>query len=247
MATARQDTTTTLATDVDVDDDVDNNDNDDDNTRHQLYDERRWQQSPRAIIAIGITAKMPAHRWQRHLRVGNGNDTASCEATAHRGAEAARCEAEAARHEAEAARGREAAAARQVGHCKLRQPDGKEEVMAKSRGRGGGGATTEATRQPAGKQDANGRGGVQEANGRGGISRQVRGGGAPRGQEAAAARREASRQPAGGASGASSSSSLAIRREGGDQSVYLDSFVTEEAPEPENEKNERSTQYLPEM
>jgi hypothetical protein len=38
-------------------------------------------------------------------------------------------------------------------------------------------------------------------------------------------------------SGASSSSFLlAIRWEGGDQSIYLDSFVTEEAPAPENEK-----------
>jgi len=67
----------------------------------------------------------------------------------------------------------------------------------------------------------------------------------PRGQEAAAAQREASGQPAGGAAsgGASSSSSLAIRQEGRDQSVYLDSFVTEEVPGPENEKNELSTQY----
>ena len=76
-----------------------------------------------------------------------------------------------------------------------------------------------------------------------GRRQRTRGGGAPREQEAAAARREASRQTAGGASGASSSSSLAIRWEGGDQSVYLDSFVTEEAPEPENEKKQRSTQY----
>ena len=44
-------------------------------------------------------------------------------------------------------------------------------VEAKSRGGVGGGATTGATRQPAGKQEANGRGGVQEANGRGGVSR----------------------------------------------------------------------------
>ncbi len=31
--------------------------------------------------------------------------------------------------------------------------------------------------------------------------------------------------------------------EGEDQSVYLDSFMTEEVPESENKKNERSTQY----
>jgi len=108
------------------------------------------------------------------------------------------------------------------------------------RDRGGGGATTGATRQLAGKQDANRRGGVQEANGRGGVSGQVRGGGALRGREAVAAQREASRQPAGGAS---SSSSLAIRREGGYQSVYLDSFVTEEAPEPEKKTNGQRSTY----
>ena len=34
--------------------------------------------------------------------------------------------------------------------------------------------------------------------------------------------------------------------EGGDQSVYLDSFVTEEAPEPENEKK-RTVNAIPEM
>jgi hypothetical protein len=32
--------------------------------------------------------------------------------------------------------------------------------------------------------------------------------------------------------------------EGGDQSVYLDSFMTEEVPESENEKNKVSTLYL---
>jgi hypothetical protein len=94
-----------------------------------------------------------------------GNDTASYEAATRR-------EAEAARRKAEAARGREAAAARQVGRCELRQQDGEDEVEAKSRGGVGGGATTGATRQPARKQEANGRGGVQEANGRGGISGQ---------------------------------------------------------------------------
>ena len=69
----------------------------------------------------------------------------------------------------------------------------------------------------------------------------------PRGQEAAAAQHEASGQLARGATsgGAFSSSSLAIRQEGGDQSVYLDSFVTEEAPEPENEK--RTDNAVPEM
>jgi hypothetical protein len=72
----------------------------------------------------------------------------------------------AARREAEAARGREAAAVRQVGHCELRQPAGKEEVEAKSRGGVSGCATTGAMRQPAGKQEANGRGGLQEANGK---------------------------------------------------------------------------------
>jgi hypothetical protein len=60
------------------------------------------------------------------------------------------------RLEAEAARGREAAAARQVGRCELRQPDGEEEVEAKSRGGVGEGATTGATRQPPGKQEATG-------------------------------------------------------------------------------------------
>ena len=74
-----------------------------------------------------------------------------------------RQEAEAAHREAEAARGREAAAAQQAGHCELRQPDGEEEVEAKSRGGVGGVTTTEAMRQPARKQEANGRGGVQEA------------------------------------------------------------------------------------
>jgi hypothetical protein len=77
-----------------------------------------------------------------------GDDTASYEA-------ATRLEAEAARREAEAARGREVAAARQVWRCKLQQPDGEEEVEAKSRGGVGGSTTTGATRQPAGKQEAN--------------------------------------------------------------------------------------------
>jgi hypothetical protein len=107
-----------------------------------------------------------------------GDDTASYEAATRREAEAARCEAE-------AARGREAAAARQVGRCELQQPDGKEEVEAKSRGGVGGGATTGATRQPAGKQEANGMGGIQDK--REGRRQWTRGGGAPRGREAAAA------------------------------------------------------------
>jgi len=54
----------------------------------------------------------------------------------------------------------------------LQQPDGKEEVEAKSRGRGGGGVTTGVMRQSAGKQEVFGRGGVQEANGRRGVSGQ---------------------------------------------------------------------------
>ncbi len=74
-----------------------------------------------------------------------------------------------AHREAEAAKGQEAAAARQVECCELQQPDGEEEVQAKSQGGVVGGATTGATQQPAGKQ-----GGVsgQEANGSGGVSGQ---------------------------------------------------------------------------
>ena len=41
-------------------------------------------------------------------------------------------EAEVAHHEAEAARGQEAAAVQQVWHCELQQPDGEEEVEAKT-------------------------------------------------------------------------------------------------------------------
>jgi len=41
-----------------------------------------------------------------------------------------------------------------------------------SRGGVDSGATTGATRQPAGKKEASGRGGIQEAKGRGGISGQ---------------------------------------------------------------------------
>ncbi len=59
-----------------------------------------------------------------------------------------------------------------MGHCELRQPDGEEEVEAKSRGGVGGSATTGAMQQPAGKQEADGRGGIQEANVRGGVSGQ---------------------------------------------------------------------------
>ena len=59
-----------------------------------------------------------------------------------------------------------------MGHCELLQLDGEEEVEAKSQGGVGGGMTTGATRQPAGKQEANRRGGIQEARGRGGISGQ---------------------------------------------------------------------------
>jgi hypothetical protein len=104
-----------------------------------------------------------------------------------------------------------------VGCCELRQPEGKEEIEAKSRGRVGGGATTGATRQPAGKQEANGRGGIQDK--REGRRQRTRGGGAPRGRETVAAggTSEALRQPAGGASGVSSSSSASSppRRDGG--------------------------------
>jgi len=149
-------------------------------------------------------------------------------------------EAEAARREAEAARGQEAAAAQQVGHyCKLRQPDGKEEVEAKSRGEGDGGVTTGATRQPAGKQEANRRGGVQLANGKGSII----------GQEVAEHQEDERRRqhdvrrrdnqpeaPVEAELPPPSSYSLAIRWEGGDQSVYLDCFMTKHAPEPEKEK-----------
>jgi hypothetical protein len=39
-------------------------------------------------------------------------------------------------------------------------------------GSGGSSGTTGATRQPAGKQEVNGRGGVQKTNGRGGVSGQ---------------------------------------------------------------------------
>ena len=59
-----------------------------------------------------------------------------------------------------------------MGHCELQQPDGEEEVEAKLQGGVGGGTTTGVTRQPAGKQEANGRGGIQVAKGRGVISRQ---------------------------------------------------------------------------
>ena len=107
---------------------------------------------------------MPVHQRQRSLRIGDGDNTASCEAAALR-------EAVAAHREAEAARERETAVARQVGPCKLQQPDGEEEVEAKSQGRGGGGMTTGAMRQSAGKQEVF-RGGVHEANGRRGVSGQ---------------------------------------------------------------------------
>ena len=78
-----------------------------------------------------------------------GDDTASYEAATRR-------EAESVHREAEAARGREVAVAGQVGCCELRQPDGEEEVKAKLLGGVGGGATTGATRKPAGKQEATG-------------------------------------------------------------------------------------------
>ena len=172
MAMERRDTMMTMmATDVDVDNDGDDNNND--NTSSTTSNEGDNHQGRQSQL----------QQWLRHLRIngkrlriGNGNDTVSNEAAAH--------------HEAEAARGREVAAVRQVGPCKLRQPDGEDEVKAKLRGGGGGGATTGATQQPAGKQEVSRRGGVQEVNGRGGV----------RAREVAAARREALRQPAGGTS-----------------------------------------------
>ena len=54
---------------------------------HQLDDERRGRQSPRATIPIAMTAKTHAHRRQQHLRIGDGDDTASCEAATRREAE----------------------------------------------------------------------------------------------------------------------------------------------------------------
>ena len=79
---------------------------------------------------------------------------------------------------AEVARGQEAAAVQQVGHYKLRQPDGEEEVQAKSQGRGGDGATTATgvMQQPAGKQGANGRGGRHSRGKREGRHQPTRGG-----------------------------------------------------------------------
>jgi hypothetical protein len=64
-----------------VDDDGDGamgyDDDDDDDVRrrrrrHQLDEERRGRQSPRATIAIAMTAKTPAHRRQRRLCIGDG-------------------------------------------------------------------------------------------------------------------------------------------------------------------------------
>ena len=54
--------------------------------------------------AITITAKTPAHRRQLCLRIGDGDDTASCEAAARQEAEAAHLKAEAASRRVEAAR-----------------------------------------------------------------------------------------------------------------------------------------------
>jgi hypothetical protein len=72
-----------------------------------------------------MTTTRPVHQQQQRLRIGNNNDTASCEAATRREAEVAHCEADVARRQ-------EAAVARQMGCCKLRQPDGEEEVKAKS-------------------------------------------------------------------------------------------------------------------
>ncbi len=71
----------------------------------------------------------------------------------------------------------------------MQQPDGKEEVKAKSRGGGDGGATTGAMRQPAGK--TRGKQGRHTRGKREGRRQRTRGGRAPRGREVAAARREA--------------------------------------------------------
>jgi len=38
------------------------------------------QRATRVTIAIVMTAKMTAHRWQLRLRIGDGDDTASREA-----------------------------------------------------------------------------------------------------------------------------------------------------------------------
>jgi hypothetical protein len=71
------------ATGSEVDDEGDGaagyEDNDDDDVRrrrrrrrHQLDNERRGQQSPRATIAIAMTTKTPAHRRQRRLHISDG-------------------------------------------------------------------------------------------------------------------------------------------------------------------------------
>ena len=86
------------------------------------------RQVMRATIAEGDNCNCaktrPVHQQQQRLRIGNNNDTASCEAATHQEAEVAHCEAN-------VARGQEAALVQQVGCCKLGQPDGKEEVKVK--------------------------------------------------------------------------------------------------------------------
>ena len=59
-----------------------------------------------------------------------------------------------------------------MGRCELRQPDGEEEVEAKSLGGVGGGATTGVTRQPAGKKRGKREGRHTRGKRRGGVSGQ---------------------------------------------------------------------------
>ena len=47
----------------------------------------------RVTITIATTVKTPAHQRQLHLRIGKGNDTASCEVAARREVEAVRKDA----------------------------------------------------------------------------------------------------------------------------------------------------------
>ena len=115
-------TTTTMATTMatDVDDDEGNN--------------ASW-----VTITIATTAKMPAHRRQLRLRIGDDDDTASREAAAHQEAEAVRRDA-------------------------TRQPAGtnKEEgsridVFGGCVTKGGARRRHYSMQKPAGKREANGR------------------------------------------------------------------------------------------
>ena len=67
----------------------------------QLHHDLGGDPVPKATIAIAMT---PAHQRRRRHRIGDGDDTASCDVATHR-------EAEAARREADATRGRDPAAA----------------------------------------------------------------------------------------------------------------------------------------